>query len=463
MKANQGPRSTFRDDTRGVSVMVGALLLVGIFVATMVTIRVAYVPVWEEDREASTSRMVERELGILKAELEHLTMAGDGLPSVHQVTLSRPSESAFRLPMIPSTIEYIDGNRVFRVSAPEFTVHHDNKTDHTRLNETYDTVGAGGATLFDIYELIHLRVRIDEVRSGAAYNNSHAQVQVFDKAGDAAGRIMVRIDDSGPGFRVIYETFDRWDTLVHTRSIGYMDGQILSPYFIDIEDPALRFNEILKATPGPYRLETTHTFPVGSVTQAFSYKQFGIGGEIVRASGGKTETGYHWESFGGTLLYDAQNRYFVENGWRIEHGGLILVQSDGVLMHQGPRMDVGIVRDNILRVSIVLPHFIGDGTSVSGSGSSALRLEPHAHHRLSGEADRLDLNLTTAHPTAWGAYFDQVMKKAGLVDTGPNPQYEVRTGVNWAELRIHGYDNDPNAKDLYLDLHHATVRLMIDR
>ena len=64
--------TALRRDERAISNVLGAILVFGLLVMTLVTIQVKFVPVWDEEREARHVETVIDQLSLFKADAERL-------------------------------------------------------------------------------------------------------------------------------------------------------------------------------------------------------------------------------------------------------------------------------------------------------------------------------------------------------------------------------------------------------
>src|SRR5437879_4315675 len=96
----------FGRDESGVSVVVGALLVLSLIIATTVTVRIAYVPVWQADREAAQMRTVQSQFAQFKAVLDRQTEASDLVPETVPLSLGPESTSIWSSNPAPSQVQY---------------------------------------------------------------------------------------------------------------------------------------------------------------------------------------------------------------------------------------------------------------------------------------------------------------------------------------------------------------------
>ncbi|AKB30871.1 hypothetical protein MSSIH_0181 [Methanosarcina siciliae HI350] len=121
----------------------------------------------------------------------------------------------------------------------------------------------------------------------------------------------------------------------------------------------------------------------------------------------------------GTISYSSNNNYYVDQIFKYENGALILAQKEQSVMKLYPMMFVSEVSDGNYSFSINAIEIQGLEDTLSSRSDCSVYLKKCSFTPFydSNEYENVDffmLKIYTAHPDAWEAYFDEMMKGAGL-------------------------------------------------
>src|SRR5687767_15914208 len=95
-----------RRDERGVSAVIGAVLLAAILVAVLLTIRLSYVPVWEKDAASVRYLGAESQLAKLRADLDRQTDNRTASVVASPITLGEQRASIFKESENPHSLKF---------------------------------------------------------------------------------------------------------------------------------------------------------------------------------------------------------------------------------------------------------------------------------------------------------------------------------------------------------------------
>lgn len=460
-----------RRDDRAVSVVVGAVLLLGIAVSALVLFRLAYVPQAGEQAEADHMREVTRALTGVDERL--LATAGD-------------ADGALAATGVPTTPGYPSlvpsagsgGTLAFRPDAGEVTVSSPDLLVHTRNGSAQ--LGPQDAdawtrvntqrSLTDVMNVLGLWVNVTEP---SPTDGDRLTVEVTNDAGAFAGEFRATTTVDGqvdlaaetlrppaPGERAFHNhllSIDqaRWDT----------------DYTLDVLTPVYGMASLIDSAERPLTL----TFEDAGLDHAYlaTYEER-VGAGMTRLVGAGEEIAPYERRFpSGSLAYTSANRYFVDQELVIEHGALVRIQSEGETFVIEPPLQVQTT-DEHASVSLSVPTLEGSSVSVSG-GSVEVRTTPTSGQTIGASAGELNLTFSTLSPGLWADFLRDELEDAGLTSTNCPPtssasscQYELSTTASLVRLELHGphaTDADPSdpTRDLTLQQHRGQIDMEIQR
>jgi len=125
----------------------------------------------------------------------------------------------------------------------------------------------------------------------------------------------------------------------------------------------------------------------------------------------------------GSLEYNSQNTYFVDQRLRYENGALLVVQEGRTVMKASPHFEALREMDGSLTASISLMSLNGAAGTRSGTGDIRVESTLNVYDVTSYSGGNwalgksLSLNLTTQYPAVWAAFFNDTLgrERAGLV------------------------------------------------
>lgn len=459
-----------RDD-RAVSVVVGAILLLGIAVSTLVLFRLTYVPQAGEQAEADHLRDVARALTGVDERLLAAIEGGDGPPRSTAVPTTPDYPS-----LVPSAGS--GGSLAFRPEAGEVAVSSPNLLMHTRNGsaqlgpqgaEAWTEVGAQ-SSLEDVMNVLGLWVKVTEP---SPTDGDRLAVEVTDGAGAFAGEFRATTTVDGqvdlaaetlrppaPGERVFHNhllsiELARWD----------------ADYTLDVLTPVYGMAYLIDSAERPLTL----TFENAGLDHAYlaTYEErVGVG--MTRLVGAGEEIAPYDRRFpSGSLAYTSANQYFVDQELVIEHGALVRIQSEGGSFVIEPPLRVQAT-DEHASVSFSIPTLEGTSVSVSG-GPVEVRTTPTSGQTIGASAGELTLTFSTLSPGLWADFLRDELEDAGLTSTNCPPtspasscQYELSTTASLVRLELHGphaTDADPSdpTRDLTVQQHRGQIDMEIQR
>jgi len=123
----------------------------------------------------------------------------------------------------------------------------------------------------------------------------------------------------------------------------------------------------------------------------------------------------------GTISYTSNNKYYVDQTFKYENGALILAQKEQSVMKHYPMIRISEVSNNNYNFSINAIEIRGLEDTLSSNSDCSVHLTDFSFSPFYDSYDyenvsSFELKIYTDHPDAWGEYFNETMKRAGLED-----------------------------------------------
>ncbi len=442
-------------DERGVATVVGGLLLAGLLLVTLVTIQVEYVPVWEKDAEAARMRVVTDQFASIKAEIDRQVGNESQAPAANPVTMAagRPA-SVFSSPGLPSTLEFLDGDKPFKVNASELLIQKRNGAIVASADEDWAQVSSE-PTVGNIAEIDSLRAKIPSASSGG---NKHVTLEITDGDGLFAGRLEAIVERDPPDtlFRVKVTGADL--TVLHDQGFAHHQGSGPDTWFINALDPDYRFDRLVSSAKTPLTLTFSQN-NAPSAEYALTYATSGTAGVVI---GGAGETQYNYDQThaGGTLRLQAPNNHYVQQNVAIENGAVIIEQ-DGQAVFQIPPHFAVQTTAGYLMVDMTIPSLVGDGSAVTGDGTAKVLTRAVGHDLIEALAPNVRFTVETLYPQLWANHWNDTLQAAGYNEGAGH--YAISTTTSQAVLSLYGPTTAPASTqyDLALKIRQADINVSI--
>lgn len=469
MKANRRAARAvpLRDDERAVSTVLGAVLMFGLLVSTLVTIRVKYVPVWDRERESDLMQQVAGQFAAMKADADHQAVNQTATGVTDPLTLS--GASGFRFfasPVLPSSVAFApapswggfhlaptnvhitsqNGQRIFGGSEQwtaytPAVVHNVSTIQHLRLYVLDPDSYSGGQSLtFTLTDTDPANPGAGQTRYAGQFvlnylrQGQNSEIYVFELLVYAANNPTVPITQ-------IEESFNKQDPVQSTCPVT-PDSAPHNCLYIDLLRPDLEFRDVILAASAPY----TATEATNGLTAYYTmtYDVQTGGGTTTVGGTGRAVNGYALALPSGAIVYTSQNQRYPPQTYTLEHGAVILQQPEGSVMMLAPQFTVSKVAGQT-NVNWVVPGLSGSAAAIGGSQRlAAMNIEPTgARIAAQGTAPKLSFTITTSYGSVWTQYWTTVMQQAGLTSTGGQPQFSVSFNATAATLNVFGVQSDP--------------------
>jgi hypothetical protein len=457
-------RGGARDE--GVSTVLGAVLMFGLLVITLVTIQTRFVPVWDEDREAAHMDEVLGQFARIASDVDRQVRNDTTVSVADPVRLGRspgfrffggsaaPATLAFQAPAAGSgvalaserlTVYERNGEQLVALVDPSAWIPLDNHED----------------AYADIQRLRVLRVQIPwPTEPNDCDTDLVATLAIRDALGAEMARIVMTCHDAVSERSISTAVFRRSSATGPFSQVSGDTEAIFQNaeadfFYVDLMRSELLLSPILASMRPPLSMEMTDQGLAASYVLVYddaSGGTVGGGGNLVGqavAPYPETPTLYG----GGALVLRSLNQRFVDQSYVFEHGGVLRVQAEGAVMAVPPRFEV---RPTSLatRIDWDLPSLRGVTQALAGASSATVTSDRSGPglQMLAGAAS-LTLDVPTAHPAAWEAFFERELEESGLAASA----YEVAADDDSVTVRLHGASADPDVDDLLLSFSQADI------
>lgn len=450
-------------DEAGLASVLGAILLFGLLVSTMVTVQVQYVPVWDHDREGRLMDALAGQLVQVKDGLEK-QVGNRSIGAASTALLLAPGGgfTFFTGSTQPGTVAFVPtpAGSGLEVESNRLTVLHQDGRDLFVLSEDWRPL-ANGQTVSGIDSVDHLRVRL--IKPESLTNKQALQLVVRDADSAIVGRLAVTNQDQGAEYALLIQTYAgaQTSTPMTERLQSWKKTLDGDRFYVDALEPALGLDAVLRTAKEPLSLQWTLTNNLQGAEAALVYTSAAAG--RIGAAGVVVQDYSHLVD-GGRLVATRENQRFPAQTYTMEYGAIIVDQPEGSAMLTPPTFSVRTASGQTT-VTWTVPELVGSSGSVGGTRAAQVASTPLGPRMsLQASAPRLTFTIDTEHSQVWTAYWDTVLQDAGLRSTGSQPQYRVVAAGHFARLEIFGLTPNPadtTVNDLFLDYQEATLSLAL--
>ena len=404
-RSEQWAHSRIFSNDNAVSIIVSAILLLGLLVSCIAFINVYYVPSWIADDEARHMRDVFVDFSAIPGCIDGLVLANE----TGSVSKQRIQLGGGDIPIIaPGTSWGILG--VVPREA-NFTVKADIWVETISENFTHEDLNYSGVNLTNISGTSSFYISVMGIKSPNEYivvdftnQSEKGKVEIWIKNPN-----VLKITTWGrDGNKIV-------DEMVINNNIE--NGSI---YEVDILNPCYGFSKVLSDANTPYNLTVTNTSQIhGSYTIEYA----GYNKTI------KHYTGTNVITSNGTLMYESLNRYFLNQKFIYQNGAVFLCQPPNVSMRIAPDISIEDVGGC---AHLLIPMVTVDTGEhripmISGSGVEELQLElDHTNRIAFAEGNNTNSihiiieppegneNFRRNYLQEWANYFDATVEKTSV-------------------------------------------------
>lgn len=116
----------------------------------------------------------------------------------------------------------------------------------------------------------------------------------------------------------------------------------------------------------------------------------------------------------GSIKYDSENSYYLDQTFIYENGALILNQSTSEIITIEPA--VSVVNQEDLTIEIIKLSVVGEKSSASGFGTYPIQTK-FLNSRIDQINNVKNITLNTEHRKAWYTFFNNILSKSNLIYT----------------------------------------------
>ncbi len=442
-------------DEQGVATVVGGLLMATIVLVTLVTIQVEYVPVWEEEAEAARMRVVTDQFAALRAEVDRQLGNESQAPAANPISMAagRPA-SVFSSPGLPSTLEFLAGDKPFKVNASVLLVQTRNGAIVQSAEESWNQVSSE-PTVGNIGAIESLRAKIPSASSG---NGKSVTLELTDAQGIFAGKLEAIVERDPPDtlFRIKVTGADH--AILHDQGFAHHQGSGPDTWYVNSLDPDYRFDRLISSAAKPLTLTFTQSNSPAS-QYAITYTTGGAS-QVVVGGAGSTINNYDVTHMGGTLRLQAPNRHYVQQGVVMENGAVIIEQDGSGVFQIAPHFSVGTAA-GYLTLDVAIPNLVGAASAVTGDGTAKVVTTTGSQGTLTGLAPSVTLTVSTLYPELWAAHWNDTLVAAGYTQAGSH--FTINTTADAAILAVYGPTTAPASTtyDLALKIRQANINVTL--
>lgn len=431
-------------------------MLVGLLVIVLITVRTVFVPVWEEDAQASHMRTVNNQMAQIKADADRQMDASSPGAVTNPLQMGRQTTGFFDVPDLPDQVSFEPGTTRVRVNTSLFRLFLENGTDSGNADEDWIDITTDDR-IGNISGMEHFRLRIDSVGDLHA-DGENILITLRDADGDFAGdfRAMQRRDP--PDNYLEIRTRNKDKDVIVDQPVSFFGTQEVSPYWVWVNDAQYLFDRVLARAEKPASIELTENGLTGAYT--ITYLVSDSGGSAIVGSGGTPIEDFNRTYRGGSFTYTGLNSHYVNQELTLENGALVLEQPEGAAFRISPQYGVSVVQGRVV-LSLSVPSLVGDRFTLSGGGSATVVAKADQRQSLVGTAPKFTYNVTTSHPSLYIQHWRQEIREAGLSASAGH--FATSSGSDWAKVTVFGFITDPASTetDVTVNLRQASVGLQI--
>jgi len=388
-----------RKDNGQVGVIV-AILMVTLLVAVLVLIQVYYVPNWMKDKEASHMDTVANQFSNLKFSIDLQATSTMYAPITSSITLGSKE-----LPYFVSSRAFGSLN-ILPTTSSNFSVYITSQSG--MIKTLYQSTITTPVTYVDSISAFYLV--IDTLSNGDVFNvtingNKNLEVNVL------------RHNDTT--FRINLKTINGSQILFNQTIASSIPQE---EFRINLLNSDYRFStDILPYVTKPFNISVNASTP--------SHGDFSI--KCYKYYGSTISLSYPI----GTIKYESENSYFVDQTYAYEGGAVILAQHTGEAIISPPSFSAGnYTTEHIINLSVVNIIGIEGKTSASGYGTYSIRTNYSKSTYYEAMARNITIRINTNYPDAWGRYLRNLMNNSGITDVTIN----VNSTGNYVAISMGG-------------------------
>jgi len=401
-------------DDRGQVGVVVAILVVTLIVAVLVIIQVNYVPKWMKEREAEHMDLVVNQFAGLKYSLDLQAMERSSSPLTNSITLGSKEMPYF------VTSRAFGSLQILSNTASNFSISISG--DGMRAESMLHNVSNNNISY--VLSISSFELYIWNLQPGDTYNVSFATASISARVEEFINESFCKII-----LTVINETNVLYNQSV---AVGIERG---GSYTVNLLNNDYKFStKILPYLSTPFNI-TFNTSSNGSfLLGCMQYTQQNV---------------FISYSF-GTIKYEADNAYFVDQKYIYEGGAVILSQETGNTILLPPSVYVSNV-SRTLNMTLIDIVGIAGKTGATGYGTYSIRTNFSLYITYNFIMDSLAINITSNYYSAWKKFLDDRFNESGIT-------YQVTEGNGYVVFNFSNITFSLNIAKIYAQIGPGWVR-----
>lgn len=380
--------------------VVVAILMVSLFVAVIVLIQVYYVPNWMKDKEADHMDTVANQFSNIKFSIDLQAMAQMDVPITNSITLGSKE-----LPYFVSARSFGSLN-VLSSNSSSFSISVTSQSG--KEERLYQPSPFNPGTIDYISSISTFEIVISVLHDGDTFNvsingNKNLEVDVFNDTGS---------------FRITLKTINNTQILFNQTIASGISSQ--EEFRVNLLNPDYKFaTDVLPYVSTPYNISVN-----GSSNGDFEIKCYKYDNAVIGPS-------YDL----GTISYQSENAYFVDQTYVYEGGAVVLGQpGSGEAIISPPFFDVkNLTTKYVINISAINIEGMAGKTSASGYGTYSIRINYSSYREYKALAKNVTIRINTNYPVAWERYLNNTMNSSKI-----NFTIDVNESNNYISLVIEG-------------------------
>jgi len=210
--------------------------------------------------------------------------------------------------------------------------------------------------------------------------------------------IKVMVKEESAGFRITLMTMNGASVKFNQTIAAALPSDEI--YTINLLDDMYKFSTDVVATANtPFNISYNGT----------------VNGEFTLSYHHYTDTNINLQYKLGTIEYQSENSYFVDQTYAYQGGAIIVGQSEGEAIISPPFFSVSNdTTKHVFDVSFVDVQGLPGKRGATGYGTYAIRTNYSTLEQKTFIARNITLTITTDYPTAWERYINSTLNETGL-------------------------------------------------
>ncbi|PKK85546.1 MAG: hypothetical protein CVT48_04950 [Thermoplasmata archaeon HGW-Thermoplasmata-1] len=410
-------------DEEGVTNILSAILLVGLFTIVIVTVQSVYVPVWMTDREAGHMEVVKNELAQIESLMGLQALNRDKTTLSSPLTMGGSELGIFLSSRSNGNLRVDPADLTVKIASPQIRVRTMDGADYGAIYPgTAQPLNLGQEEVeLDISAVRYFVLNVSE----ADFSNSEwgrVNMSVRTASDELIGYAWVTVYGYQSSTQVWVSVFDANGVkLFDQPDINYLPpNNKIYNHRMNMLDPRYRFVELLNIAEAPYRMNIVLTKNGGTITAdyaiTYDYVDPDSGGTVIIGGGGKVFENFDKSYTAGALVYNANNLYFVDQIYTHMMSGVVLTQpGEGSTYVVEPAIEINTVGNRTV-VSMLMLNVtqLGGHSTLSSADLATVQTRYISGGGIEGQAKTLTFILKTDDAPSLMRYIDFKMDRAGL-------------------------------------------------